>query len=129
MGRWTIAVFAFALSVMLAPALVADEKPEVTIDEGAIYYGNSSDFSKPAVVDVDKVYLKIPEYKEIRDRDMDSSDPRYLMLMKAASDKFLSAVESVAEDTGYDLIGGLGSIKIEGKKVPEITSLVIKALP
>jgi hypothetical protein len=115
-----------------SPALIAadkkTEKPKVTIDEAAIYYGDSSDFKKPAVVDVDKVYLKIPEYKEIRDRNMDSSNPRYLMLMRAASEKFLAAVKSAADAKGYDLVGGLGSIEIEGKTVPEITSLVISKL-
>jgi len=128
--------------LLLAPGLTAstavakeekkkegEKKPKVTIDEAEIYYGDPADFTKPAVVDVDRVYESISEYKEIIDRDMDDSNPRYLMLMRAASKKFRTALKKAAKAKGYDLIGGLGSIKIEGKTVPEITDLVISKLP
>jgi len=130
---WLVILAVFG--VFSAPGLLAGEKkkekakPKVTIDEAEIYYGDPSDFKKPAVVDVDRVYMSIPEYKEIIDRDMDDSKPRYLMLMRAASKKFRTALKKAAKAKGYDLIGGLGSIKIEGKTVPEITDLVISKLP
>ena len=121
------------LGAFCAPGLMAEEKkdkkPKVTIDEADIYYGDPSDFTKPAVVDVDRVYMSIPEYKEIIDRDMDDSKPRYLMLMRTASKKFRTALKKAAKAKGYDLIGGLGAIEIEGKTVPEITDLVISKLP
>ncbi|MHC4470294.1 MAG: OmpH family outer membrane protein [Planctomycetota bacterium] len=129
----------FGLAFLLSPALAAKEKgkgkdkekkkPKVEINEAEIYLGDPKSFKKPAVVDVDKVYAEIPEYKEIRDRKMDSSNPRYLFLMRAASDKFRAALEAVSKKHGYDLIGGLGSIKIEGKKVPDVTQKVIAKLP
>ena len=103
-------------------------KPKVTIDESAIYYGNPADFRKPAVVDVDRVYMSIPEYKEIIDRELDRSKPRYLMLMRTASKKFRAALKKAAKAKKYDLIGGLGSISIEGKTVPECTDTVISKL-
>jgi hypothetical protein len=121
--------FAFLLSPELAAKEKEKKKPKVTIDEAEIYLGDPSEFEKPAVVDVDKVYKQIPEYQEIIERDMDSSNPRYLFLMRAASDKFRAALEAVSEELGYDLIGGLGSIKIEGKKIPVITKQVIAKLP
>jgi hypothetical protein len=124
-------VAALAYAILITPGVAAgeDEKPKVTVNEAEIYLGDSHDFQKPGVVDVDAVYDKIPEYREILDRNIDESNPRYLFLMRAASDRFRSAVEAVADDDGYDLIGGLGSIKIEGKKVPVITSRVIAKLP
>ena len=121
--------------VFLAPGLTAADKkkektkPKVTIDEAAIYYGDPAEFKKPAVVDVDRVYMSIPEYKEIIDRDLDKTKPRYLMLMRAASKKFRTALKKAAKSKKYDLIGGLGSITIEGKTVPECTDLVIDKLP
>ncbi len=131
-----VALFSLILGLLVvaSPEVAAKGKkgkgkPKVTIDEGSIYLGDPANFRKPAVVDVDKVYQKIPEYREILDRDLDDSDPRYLILMRAASDKFRAALDAVSEEKGYDLIGGLGSIQIEGKKVPEITALVIKKLP
>lgn len=124
----------FSAPLVLAPRALAKDKkekakPKVTIDEAEIYFGDPSDFKKPAVVDVDEVYMSIPEYKEIIDRDMDDSKPRYLMLMRAASKKFRTALKKAAKAKGYDLIGGLGAIEIEGKTVPEITDLVISKLP
>lgn len=129
---WLI-ILAFC-SVLFAPGLSAagkkeeSKKPKITIDEAAIYYGDPSDFKKPAVVDVDRVYMSIPEYKEVIDRDLDRSKPRYHMLMKAASKKFRVALKKAAKAKKYDLIGGLGSISIEGKTVPECTDLVIDKL-
>ena len=123
------------LGVFSSPLALAKDKkkekakPKVTIDEAEIYYGDPSEFKKPAVVDVDRIYMSIPEYKEIIDRDMDDSKPRYLMLMRTASKKFRTALKKAAKAKGYDLIGGLGAIKIEGKTVPEITDLVISKLP
>lgn len=121
--------------VLVAPSLKAadtkkeETKPKITVDEAAIYYGDPTDFRKPAVVDVDRVYMSIPEYKEIIDEDLDKSKPRYLMLMRAASKKFRTALKKAAKAKKYDLIGGLGSITIEGKTVPECTDLVIDKLP
>ena len=132
-----LTAFVIGFAFLLAPELAAKEKgkgkdkekPKVEIDEADIYLGDSSSFKKPAVVDVDAVYAKIPEYKEILDRNMDSSSPRYLFLMRAASDKFRAALEAVSDSYGFDLIGGLGSIRIKGKTVPDVTAKVIAKLP
>ena len=129
MKLFQVALAFLIVSSCIIPAAAAKDKKKVEIDEGSIYLGDPSNFKKPAVVDVDKVYAKIPEYKEILDRNMDTSNPRYLFLMRAASDKFRTALEAVSDSHGFDLIGGLGSIRIEGKTVPEITSKVIAKLP
>ena len=118
------------LTLLLAPNLFAgDKKKKVEIDEANIYYGDVNDFESPAMVDADAVFDEIPEYREIIERDMDESNPRYLVLMRAASKRFRKAISSAAAAKGYDLIGGLGSIKIKGRNVPDITALVIKKLP
>jgi hypothetical protein len=122
-------LLAAGLVLCWLPAVaLGEERAKVQVDASEIYYGNSGAFESPAMVDVDQVYRHIPEYKEIIDRNLKESDPRYHYLMRAASDRFLSAVSAAASDGGYDLVGGLGSIRIEGKSVPVITALVIKKL-
>ena len=81
------------------------------------------------MVDVDAVYARIPEYRQILEKNLDSTSPRYLFLLRGASERFRKALSTCSRRRGYDLIGGLGSIEIKGKKVPDITSLVMKALP
>ncbi|MHC4473658.1 MAG: hypothetical protein ACYS99_22190 [Planctomycetota bacterium] len=104
-------------------------KTRAMVDEAEIYLGDPRKFEKPAVVDVDAVFGRIPEYQEIVRKDMDPSNPRYLFLLRSATKKFLAGLEAAAERRGYDLIGGLGSIRLPEKKVPEITALVVSLLP
>lgn len=90
---------AAVILVLLWPqAARGDGKAKTEIDESEIYYGNASSFSAPAMVDLDAVYAQIPEYREILDRNLDENSPRYHYLMRAASDKFVAAVASAAED-------------------------------
>lgn len=128
MKLFQVAIALLIVSLCFVPVAAAKGKKKVEIDAGDIYLGDPSNFKKPAVVDVDKVYARIPEYKEIIERNMDSSNPRYLFLLRAASERFRNALEKVSRADGYDLIGGIGSIKIEGTSVPEITSKVIAKL-
>ena len=136
-------IFLAASFMILSPGVMAEEKKKkeeekvrYEIDEANLYLGDPSDFTKPAVVDATAVYNKIPEYRKIVERDMDETNPRYLFLMRAASEKFLAALEAVSEGEGYDLIGEIGSIKVKSKgkgkkkpKIPDITAKVIKKLP
>ena len=117
-------------AVFCLPGQVAGEgRPKVEINEAGIYLGDASDFSRPAVVNVDAVYAKIPEYREIVERNMTERNPKYLILLRAASRVFRRAVTKVADQKGFDLIGRTGSISIEGRDVPDITGLVIRNVP
>lgn len=106
-------------------AFAADQKTK--IDESKIYYGDPGCFTKPAVLKIAEVFNAIPEYQEAKKKGKD--DPQYYILLEKANQKFTQAMEKVAEEKGYDLIGEVGSIQIEGKNVPDITKEVIKALP
>jgi hypothetical protein len=124
------AITAVFLVLFLGGDLMSAElRGRVRINEGDIYFGDPDHYKKPAVVDVDAVYARIPEYREILEKNLDSTSPRYLILLRAASGKFRKALGKCHRGRGYDLIGGLGSIEIKGKKVPNITPLVLKALP
>ncbi|MHC4600793.1 MAG: hypothetical protein ACYS47_17515 [Planctomycetota bacterium] len=113
--------------IVLTPLLVVASPGDVKINEKKIYYGDPDDFEKPGVIRIVKVFKAIPEYQEAKKKGKD--DPEYYILLEKANEKFFTALERVADDKGYDLIGEVGAIKIKGKKVPEITSAVIDALP
>jgi hypothetical protein len=136
--RWTVVVGMFAVLAFVALALggpavghageMATAKG-VKIDSSRIYLGNERNFKAPAVVDVDRVYEEIEEYKKIRDENIGRDDPKYMIYMKRATRKFRLAVQKAARALGKDLVGGLGAIELDGEEVPEITDDVISYLP
>ncbi|MHC5038545.1 MAG: hypothetical protein ACYTHM_14635 [Planctomycetota bacterium] len=122
---WIFLLAGFLLALPLTS--FAEESKDTEIDEKKIYFGDPEAFKKPGVIQILKVFEAIPEYQDAKKKGKD--DPEYYILMEKANQHFSKALEKVAADEKYDLIGEVGSIKIKGKKVPEITDLVIKALP
>jgi hypothetical protein len=98
-------------------------------DEARIYHGDPSYCEKAAVVDVNAVYRKIPEYREIKEKSIEKDGPRYYFLLLEAGKKFRHALRRVASREGYDVIGGLGAISFPDREVPEVTDAVIDELP
>jgi hypothetical protein len=126
----SIAAFAVLLSVVLSADLMsAAGRNKYKIKDADIYLGDPDDIKKPAIVDVDAVYARIPEYREILEKNLDGTNARYLYLLRAASGRFRTSLDRCARLGGYDLIGGLGSISSEGVVIPNVTSKVIKSLP
>ncbi len=96
-----------------------------------VYYGNQRLFQRPATVDCDRVYAKIPEYKEILSRRLTDKDPQYHLLMKKASKRFSAAVKKMARAKKHDLVAQAGAVrkaKDKAKDIPNRTDEVIKAL-
>lgn len=124
-----IRTFGFLLLslLVLSPVLVAQEAEEPDIDEDKIYYGDPDNFKKPGECKIAAVFGRIPEYQEAKKKGKD--DPQYYILLEKANEKFFTALATVSQEEKYDLIGEKGSIRIKGRKIPDITSLVIKALP
>jgi len=113
-----------ALVVWILPLPGAEAK----IDQNKIYYGDAQNFTSPAVVDAMEVYKEIPAHQEIMRRNLTREDPDYWPLMRKASQLFVRALRKACQSKGYDLVGEVDSITIEGEKVPEITAEVIKIL-
>jgi hypothetical protein len=107
-----------------APALWAKTR----IDADKVYYGDARRFVRPAQVDALKVYRQIPAHKEIAERKLTRKDPDYWPLLRKASQAFSKALRKVCQDKGYDLVGEVDAIAIDGKEIPEITEAVIEAL-
>jgi hypothetical protein len=107
----------------LAPLLA-----KTKIDTDKIYYGDARKYSRPAVVEADKVYRRIPAYQEILERKLTRNDPDYWPLVRKASQAFVKALRKVCKAKSYDLVGEVHSISIEGQTIPDITADVIAAL-
>ncbi len=76
-----------------------------------VYYGNARLFKKPATIDCDRVYRRIPEYKKILEKGLTDRDPEYHLLMKKASARFSEAVKRMARDLDHDLVAESGAIE------------------
>ena len=80
-------------------------------DPKKVYYGNARLFKKPATIEADRVYRRIPEYKKILEKGLTDRDPEYHLLMKKASARFSEAVKRMARDLDHDLVVESGSIE------------------
>jgi len=100
-------------------------------DASKVYFGNSRLFQRPAVIDCDKVYAHIPEYKEIVRRGLTAKSPRYHLLMKKATERFSAAVQKMARAKNHDLVALIGAVqkaKKTAKDIPDRTQDVIRKI-
>ena len=117
-----------AVSVRSAEAGIGDYSCS---DPSKVYYGNVRLFQRPAQVDCDRVYARIPEYKEIVRRRLTDKDPQYHIIMKRATKRFSEAVKKMARANRHDLVAQKGAVAKAKKKagdIPDRTAEVIKAL-
>jgi hypothetical protein len=108
-------------------AWAGEEKPIRSVDAADVYVGDVKKWDKPAEVDPDQVYAKIPEYREIVDNGLKPGDARYEILLCKASRRFTCAVKKTARAGGYDLVAKIGCVK-GCDSVPNITADVIANL-
>ena len=123
----SISLFCF-LFAAIAVHVHADGEKKVTIDHDRIYFGSPSSYKKPAVVNASAVFKEIPAYKQILKEKLTEKDPKYMILIAEANQVFKKALKKVYKDSGYDLIGEVGAIKIDGKDAPDVTSEAINAI-
>lgn len=128
-----------ALMIALPPPLRAQEKVPPgtsvrTLNGARVYFpatlatGESCVKSRIGTVRSRTVFEAIPEYREIRRRDLDPNSAEYLLYMKKASDRFKEAVSRTVSRGGYDLIAEKGAITCTGAAPPDITEEVIRNL-
>jgi len=97
----TVLMFAVAFP-HVAEALYSIPTDEV--DKCAIYWGDSSGFTKPAYVDYNVLIESTAEYKQIKQDKLSSTEPRCWILMADAADKVAGAINRIAKGKGYDLV-------------------------
>ncbi len=106
------------------PAKKEETRP--VIDKTKVYLGCASTCKGPAVVDADKVYRAIPEYKRILDQKLTEKDAEYSILLLKATRKFRAAIESAAKDGSNDLVAAVGGVTWDGHTVPDLTDASVK---
>ena len=139
MKRSRLRNWAVAAALLLLPTVVAaspgalgadeakkDDRP--TIDATQVYYGRAATCKTPAVVDADRAFRAIPEYKKILDDKLTDADARYSLLLVKATRKFRAAVEAAATAGGYDLVANTGAVDWPGHDVPDITDSILQSL-
>jgi hypothetical protein len=105
----------------------ADSRP--VVDAAKVYLGQAATCKAPSVVDADRVYRAIPEYKRIVEKKLTEKDAEYSLLLLKATKKFRAAVEAAAADGSYDLVAAVGAVKWEGHTVPDLTDAAVRKIP
>ena len=95
-------------------------------NKACVLFGESSNCSKPATIDVEKVAEKTPEYKEIQAQGLAEDSARYKLLMSAMLKRIKEACKAVAEDQGNDLVVRDGDISnAKGLTQSDLTTKVV----
>lgn len=114
LARTPLKGIALALGLLLAllSGTASADVGDYRVTAGAtVYFGNQKLFQRPCVIQADRVYGAIAEYREIVDKGLTDKDARYHFLMKKASERFLEAVKVAAKDFDVDLIVEVGGVK------------------
>jgi hypothetical protein len=138
LGRW-LAVGFLLLPLLAGSAAAGDtgdtkeankeatkKESRPVVDATRVYFGQAATCKAPAVVDADRVYRAIPEYRKILEKSLTEKDAEYSMLRLKATRKFRAAVEAVATDGAYDLVAAKGSVTWEGHTVPDVTDASVR---
>lgn len=114
--------------VLLATGLLAPAAPaEIeVVAESQIYHGDPEYAEKPGCISANEVFMAIPAYRKIVEEKIQKSDPRYWLLMEEANRIFRRALRKAESQHGYDLIGEMGSITVDGGAPPDITAIVVQ---
>ena len=131
MGVRQLVLWVAGVGLLLGGSTVAvGEESEAAfevVDSDGIYYGEGTRPKEPGVLVADDVWKEIPEYKKILDDDLTEDDPEYHLLMLKATERFNSALKSLAKRDSHDMLGETGSIVAKnGGKIPDVTSEMIK---
>lgn len=110
-------IFLFAILPLLAASARALSRDEV-------YYGNRQQYEKPAAIEAKKVFMAIPAYKEIVEKDIEEDSALYLKKLAEANKIFLDVLKEFARDNGYDLICEEGALD----DAQVVTDDVVKAV-
>jgi hypothetical protein len=128
-GAWVLGLALLGIGGVAEVRALGEEttrESRPVVDETKVYYGKAATCKAPSVVDADKVFQAIPEYKKILDGKLTEKDVEYSVLLVKANRKFRAAVEGAATDKGCDLVGGLGSVTWKDREIPDLTEATLK---
>lgn len=97
--------------------------------KAGVYFGDAADFSRPAALEAVRVFDRIPEYQEIKQRRLPPNDPEYGILLEKANKRFFRAVCKTAKRDGWDLVAEVGAVvDRSGQPLRDITLEVVRAV-
>jgi predicted amino acid dehydrogenase len=136
MMRPFLLLLAAHLTTCPAAALPSSPEPvEVTVLNGARVYhpvtlgtGDKLDVTRFGTVVSHTIFSAIPEYQEVKRRNLDPASAEYAIFMKKASDRFAGAIARTAQAGAYELIAEVGAIQARNATAPDITSEVLRNL-
>jgi hypothetical protein len=136
MNRLPWFLIVFFLGVSPAMAISGEsEKFEVTVVNAARVYhpvtacsGDQLEVVKVGTVVSLTVFNAIPEYQEIKRRNLDPTSAEYLLFMKKASDRFSEAVTKTVQHGRYEMVAEVGAITVKDHLPPDITSEIVRHL-
>jgi len=129
-NRHIASLLLFALAIAPLGSAAALSIPEDEVKKQKVFKGNTSDFDKPAEVDLDKVIAATSEYKEIKKEKLKQGSGKYWILLTQATERANKAVTAAIKDSKYDLVTAKGYLKSLKKpiKCDDITKTVLKKL-
>lgn len=110
-----LAAFVFALTAVAAVAGLSKDD---------VYYGNHRKFKRPAEVNAKKVFMAIPSYKEIVEKDIKKDSALYIAKLSKANKVFLKAVKKYAEANKFDLVCEEGALKKAHNATDDVVKIV-----
>lgn len=122
-----VCVAFFAIVSLLSCAVPAAAQGVVLKNKAVVLFGESSNCSKPATIDIEKVAEKTPEYKEMKAQGLAEDSSRYKLLASAMLKRIKEACKAVAEDQGNDLVVRFGDVSnAKGLSESDLTTKVVE---
>jgi len=122
------AVFSRRFAVVTAVvALLVSAGAGLALDKESVYFRKGRKFSNAAEINAKKIFMLIPAYKEIFEKNIDEESALYLIKLAEANKIFLKAVKKCAEDNSYDIICEEGALK-KATNVTEEVAKIVKEL-
>ena len=135
-GRWIRVALIAAVGISVPTRSEAVQSPRAP----KLIVHNAQRVYHPSVLNEQKAYRKVgavtsrkvfdatAEYKAIQKRKLSPKTAEWNLLVKAASDKFKTAVSRTASAGGYDVIAETGAVAFDEGAVPDITSDILSHL-
>jgi len=96
----------------------------LSLSEDDVYYGSARRHAKAAEINTKKVFMAIPAYREIIEKQIDKDSALYFLKLKQANKVFREVVAKYARDNEYDLVCEEGKLEGAHNATDEIVEIL-----
>ena len=96
------------------------------INTKKVYYGDHSQYSSPACIELHKVLASYPLYQTLD--QYSKEEPEYWLIVRKVDENLLKAFRALEKEKGYDLIGEKGFLSESEKNTPDISDELLRIL-